>query len=446
MQLDDIIDQSSFGSVHIRIVSIAAMVMFLEGLDIQLIGFAAPRIIEILGIPTTAFGIIFSAGLLGALAGAAIIGSLGDRFGRKPLIYASITIFALGTFITPLATSVELLVLIRFVASLGLGGVIPNLLALVAEYAPTRLRGTLVAGVATGQLVGGMVGGLVSGWIIDRHGWASLFEGAGILSMLLLPVVAWGLPESIRYLARTQSNHPQTLRQIQLLRSDLAQFSGKIELPPVVTPPSIASLLSRDLRRTTLLLWLATAANLFMTAFVIYWLPVLLNRSGMPLPTAIFMVSAMNGGGIVGGMVLARALDKLPPCRVLIGSYLFAAISIAMIGPIAPHAGGVVICTALAGFFGLGCYVGMNILAANAYPTLLRSSGIGWVMATGKLGSIGGPIAASAGLAIGIPLSQVFLIPAAGGLVAAAALLALQAKGYRYHAPHPPSNAAQCNE
>lgn len=162
-----------------------------------------------------------------------------------------------------------------------------------------------------------------------------------------------------------------------------------------------------------------------MTAFVIYWLPTLLERMGMPLKDAILAISVMNGTGILGGLAVARALDRWEPIRVLVATYLFAACAIGAIGAVAPATFGVLVVAGLSGFFGLGAYAGINVLAATLYPTRLRSAGIGWAIAFGKVGSILGPMAATAGLASGVPLSSVFLISASGGVVAAMALLLL---------------------
>lgn len=426
MLLGDIIDDAPIGRVHIRVIAIGFLIMFIEGVDIQIIGFAAPAIIRELGIIPQHFGIVFSAGLLGATIGAALLGPLGDRIGRKPLIFVNVIFFGLGTLATPLAQSIEQFVAIRFLASLGLGGVIPNLLALVAEYAPKRARGTIVAGVATGQLAGGMAGGFFSGWMIGVYGWAPIFTIAGVLSLLLAPLVLIGLPESLRFLSQKERNAARVTAELGKLRSDMAGAHASLTFPPGAKQPPVTALLARDIRTTTLLLWLAIAANLFMTAFVIYWLPTLLERMGMPLSDAILAVSLMNGAGILGGFAVARALDRWPPLNVLILVYVLAALAVGSIGTVAPNTVGVTIIVVLAGFFGLGAYAGINVLAATLYPTALRSAGIGWAIALGKVGSIFGPMAATAGLASGMPLPSVFLISASGGLVAAAALLGLR--------------------
>jgi len=424
--LDELIDGAPIGRVHHKILAIGLLIMFIEGIDIQIIGFVAPAIIRAWALPPAEFGIIFSAGLLGATIGAAVLGPFGDRIGRKPLIVAATIVFALGTLATPLSSNVTELVVIRFLASIGLGGVIPNMLALVAEYSPARVRASFVATVATAQLAGGMVGGIASGWAIGIFGWHPIFYVAGAASLVMVPVVLFTLPESLRFLSQRERYRDRVIKGLRELRKDLPDVSLAEEDMVTRPPTPVTALLARDVRTTTLLIWLAIAANLFMTAFVIYWLPTLLERLGMPLSQAILAVSLLNFAGIVGGLFVARMLDVRPPLKVLIAVYGLAALSVGCIGFIAPATVGVMIIVFLTGFFGLGAYAGINVMAATVYPTHLRSAGIGWAIALGKVGSILGPMAATAGLAGGVPLQGVFLISATGGIVAAAALALLQ--------------------
>lgn len=425
MHLGTILDEAQPGWLHLRIVALSLAIMVLEGIDIQIIGFAAPTIILELGIAPPAFGVVFSAGLLGALIGAAVLGPLGDRIGRKPIIICSVLVFAIGTVATPIAGSVGGFVAIRLVASLGLGGVIPNVLALVAEYAPTRHRAAIVAIVATGQLLGGMVGGVVSGWAIPFAGWEPVFIGAGLISVAFVPLVWFGLPESLRFLSQSGRHNLRIHTQLQKLCGTTYDLPAGNQFPSEGVQPPITALLIHPFRTTTLLLWITISANLFMTTFVIYWLPTLLDRMGMPLGTAILAVSVMNGGGIAGGLLLSLVLARFQPVLVLFVTYLLASCAVAAIGVVAPDVTGVMVASSLAGFLGLGAYSGVSVIAATHYPTGLRSAAIGWAIALGKLGSISGPMAASAGLAGGVPIRIVFLISASGGVVAAAALLML---------------------
>ena len=432
----NVIDSAPMSRFQLRILAIVAAVMILEGIDIQCISFVAPAIVREWQIEPAAFGIVFSVGLIGALIGAAVLGPLGDRFGRKPIIIVNILFFAIGTAATPLAWDVTSLTMIRFLTSLGLGGVTPNAIALVSEYAPTRVRALFVAIVATSPLAGGMLGGLASRWLIPAFGWEWVFYGAGILSLAVL-VPALALPESVRFLLAKDRQH----EQVALLIARIDPATGyRPDARFRLSAQDAAATDMRDLFRgglapVTLLLWLGVAANLFMTVLLIYWLPLLLEQQGIAMGTAIVATSVLNGAGIIGGVVLAFLVDRVGAPRVIVTASFAATVVVVLIGAAAPNVAATLICVFLAGFFGLGSYAGFNVVSASVYPVQIRSAGVGWALSIGKAGAAAGPFAASTALALDMPMTGIYLIAAAAGLVAALAILAIsmRARSLRPH-------------
>jgi AAHS family 4-hydroxybenzoate transporter-like MFS transporter len=419
----EVIDNASLGHLQIRILAMIAIVMVLEGIDIQCISFVAPAIMRDWDIEAAALGAVFSVGLIGALVGAAIFGPLGDRFGRKPIIIANILFFAIGTLVTPLAWDVQSLAIIRFLTSLGLGGVTPNAIALVAEYAPTKVRALFVAIVATAPLAGGMLGGLASRWVIPTYGWEAVFYGAGALGLLILFPV-FGLPESARFLIATGQRRDLVARILGRLDPGRT-YKGDEHFTLAASERNaagMADLFRSGLAGITLLLWLGVAANLFMTVLLIYWLPLLLEGQGVAMGTAIVATSILNGAGILGGIVLAFLVDLVGAPRVIIGASFAAALVVPLIGLAAPDTAMTILFVFLAGFFGLGSYAGFNVVAAAVYPVRVRSAGVGWALSIGKAGAAAGPFAASTALAMEMPLGGIYLIAAFAGLVAAGAI------------------------
>lgn len=419
-----IIDSAPLGRVQLKLLAIVAAVMILEGIDIQCISFVAPAILADWKIEASAFGAVFSVGLIGALVGAAVLGPLGDRFGRKPIIIANILFFALGTLATPLAWDVPSLTAIRFLTSLGLGGVTPNAIALVSEYAPSRVRALFVAIIATSPLAGGMLGGLASGWIIPAYGWEGVFYAAGGLSLLiLLPVLS--LPESARFLI-AKGRRPDLVARVMGKLDRSRAYSGDERFYLSETERSAAGI--GDLFRhgragITLLLWVGVAANLFMTVLLIYWLPILLQQQGMAMGSAIVATSLLNGAGIVGGVALAFLVDRVGAARVIVGASFAAAAIVPLIGLAAPAVLPTLLLVFFSGFFGLGSYAGFNVIAASVYPVPIRSAGIGWALSIGKAGAAAGPYAASTALSFSMPMTGIYFIAATAGLVAAGAIV-----------------------
>jgi AAHS family 4-hydroxybenzoate transporter-like MFS transporter len=425
MNINKVIDDAPFGRFYISLFSLSLLIMILEGVDIQIIGFVAPLMIKEWGIPSADFGIVFSSGLAGAMVGAMLLGSLGDRVGRRPLIIWSMILFGVGTLLTPLVPDITTLVILRFVTSLGLGGVVPNIISLCAELAPSRFRASFVGTVATSQLVGGVVGGIVSSWLIDDYGWQVIFYLAGGLSVLTLIPVYFILPESLRFMV--QSGKPAERIEALIKRigvDDVSVDTIQMDRTEVKNPGTI-NLFREGRALMTSLLWLAIAFNLFMTAFIIYWLPTLLVELGVALPTAITSITVMNAAGIIGGVSISFAIGRFGPFRVLGLAYFISALAVSVIGFTAPDVLGVMVLVFIAGFLALGGFAGINLLAATLYPTKLRSAGVGGAVAASKGGAIVGPLAAGAGLAANVPLTGVFMISAAGGLVACLAIFLL---------------------
>ena len=415
----NVIDNAILSSCQIRVLITASLVMILEGIDIQCISFVAPTIVEAWGIEMGGFGIVFTAGLIGAVIGAAVFGPLGDKFGRKPIIFTNVIFFGVGTLVTPLASDIESLVIIRFLASLGLGGVTPNCIALVSEYAPTRFKALFISIIAVSPLTGGVLGGLFSRSVIPVYGWEGVFYIAGGVSIAaLVPVIF--LPESIRFLVTTRQKNNQIVkimnridRSTQYISGDHFYLKGEQQ-----GTKKLSDLFTKDLLWMTLLLWLALAANLFMMVLLINWLPLLLDQQGVARGTAILSVSILNFGGIAGGIALAIMSDRIGIYRTLFTASLFASLATALIGVTAPQILPMMACIFLSGFLGLGTYAGFATLAASVYPVHIRSTGIGWALSIGKCGAAIAPLSVSAALAYGLSIPAVYCAAGIIGLVA----------------------------
>src|SRR5665213_124722 len=139
-----LIDAHPIGALQIRTLILCGLAALLDGFDLQSIGLAAPGIIATLHVPPRSFGMVFSAALLGLMLGAFSLGPIADRLGRRRILIGALVIFGVFTFATAYARSFEMLLAIRFLAGIGLGGAMPSFISLGSEYAPRRLRVMLV--------------------------------------------------------------------------------------------------------------------------------------------------------------------------------------------------------------------------------------------------------------------------------------------------------------
>src|SRR5207302_8694659 len=195
------IDQQPVGGFQIKLLLACAAVLFLDGFDTTAIGFVAPSLAREWSLSKGALGPGFSAGLFGLMIGALVFGPLADRIGRKKIIIFSTLAFGLGALVTAFVQDVNTLLAIRFLTGLGLGGAMPNAVAMTSEFNPRRRRATMVMIMFCGFSVGAALGGFLAAALIPHFGWRSVFVVGGIAPLIMVPILARRLPESVRFLA-----------------------------------------------------------------------------------------------------------------------------------------------------------------------------------------------------------------------------------------------------
>src|SRR6202790_2077842 len=213
----EFIDQQPVGGFQIRLLLTCAAVLFLDGFDAQAIGYVAPALAKEWGLTKGALGPVFSAGLFGLMIGALLFGPLADRAGRKKIIILSTLAFGIGALVTALVQDLNTLLAIRFLTGLGLGGAMPNAIAMTSEFNPRRRRATMVMIMFCGFSVGAALGGLLAAALIPHFGWRSVFIVGGVAPLLLVPILVLRLPESVRFLPLTGRANERVARLLGLL-------------------------------------------------------------------------------------------------------------------------------------------------------------------------------------------------------------------------------------
>src|ERR1700732_2487150 len=186
----EFIDSQPVGGFQLKLLLTCAAVLVLDGFDTTAIGFVAPSLAKEWGLTKGALGPVFSAGLFGLMIGALTLGPLADRIGRKKIIIFSTLAFGIGTLVTAFVQDVNMLLAIRFLTGLGLGGAMPNTVAMTSEFNPQRRRATMVMIMFCGFSLGAALGGLLAAWLIPQFGWRSVFVVGGLAPLALVPVVA----------------------------------------------------------------------------------------------------------------------------------------------------------------------------------------------------------------------------------------------------------------
>ncbi|KWH33567.1 4-hydroxybenzoate transporter [Burkholderia cepacia] len=422
------IDRHRVAPFQAAIVVLCFLIVAIDGFDTASIGFIAPVIRAEWGLSPAQLAPVFGAGLAGLMAGALVFGPFGDRFGRKRLLLACVACFGIASAASASAGGLTELIAWRFVTGLGLGGAMPNAITLTSEYCPARRRSLLVTTMFCGFTIGSALGGLAAAALIEHHGWRAVLVVGGAAPLLLLPVLAWRLPESVRYLVNRHAPSARIAAMLGRIAPDPRLANASFTAPagkPAGSP--LGRLFGPDLLRGTLLLWL----TFFMSLLVIYllssWLPTLLRTTGATLRTAAHVTAMFQVGGTLGAIVLGWLMDRFDPHRVLACSYAAAGVFVATIGVVAASPWGAALAVFAAGFCVSGSQVGANALSAAFYPTECRTTGVSWANGIGRGGSVVGSMAGGAMLAMGVPLSTAFAVVAAPCVIAAIAVLALGA-------------------
>ncbi len=423
------IDGAAISPLQWRVFALTLAASIFDGFDTMVMSFLAPAITREWGSSHAAFGLVFSATLLGAAIGAATLGLLADRIGRKKLVTAAILWFGLLTIACAFATGITSLVVLRFVAGLGLGGAIPNMLALAAEYAPARRRSTIVSVITWGTPLGAVLGGLIAPHVLVVADWRAMLLVAGMAPVLLVPLLWIGLPESVRFLALQSSSDVRLLVILRRICPALPVAAGTrfVLAERTVGRASIGALFRDGLAAGTILLSAAMFTSLLLSFMLVNWTPTLLERAGIPLSDAIMGTIVLNLSGIVGSLGIARVVDgRLRGSAVLAMSYLCAVAAILCAGT-ATMLEGIPLPILMAtlgasGFFLIGSQITLSAYITAFFPTALRGTGIGFNNAVARCGSLLGPALGGILLSAGIDPAHILFAGVIPGLLSAVAL------------------------
>jgi len=427
-----VIDDAPFGSLQFFVAALCAVVAMLDGFDTQAIAYVAPSIVDDWKLQPAAFGPIFGGGLLGLTIGALILSPFADKFGRKVVIVACVVMFGVCSFLTASADSLQHLLMYRVLTGIGLGGAMPNIIALTNEYAPSRMKATLVTVMFCGFPLGSTLGGFLTAPLIQAYGWQSVFLVGGAAPLVLVPILMFFLPESIRFLA-TRDSRKETVAAI-LSRIDprasvdgfIAEVRAEAGTQHQQRRFPVLELFRDGRARRTLVVWTVFFMNLLVMYFLVNWLPSLLRNSGLPLQIAILSTALLNLGGVAGGIVLGRLIDRRDPYLVLGVAYAAAAGFIALIASFTSNVPFLLIATTFAGVGVSGAQIGLNAVTAASYPTAIRSTAIGWALGVGRVGSILGPTIGGVLLGLGWTPGSLLMAAVIPAAIAAAAAISLR--------------------
>jgi AAHS family 4-hydroxybenzoate transporter-like MFS transporter len=413
VDVSEIIERQKLSRFLAGLVAISWIITFFDGLDANLVSFAAPYFRSEYRLTTVQTGNIFSMHQIGTLIGGFVLAFAGDLIGRRPAVILATAAFGVLTMCFYFANSYAALFTLRLVDGIPLGGMLPLAWALNIEYAPKRYRATIVTLIMLGYSFGTALGGPVANWLIPRFGWKSVFIFGGAGALASAAVLFAMLPESIRFLAAKGRSPERIAAMLRRVAPEFAVPAGASFI--VGDEPGHAKnfkpslLFQGELRRITPLLWIAYIASSFAVFFIVNWTPLVFEALGYSRSQAANASSMLSLMGAIGGVLLMRFTDRRGAIAIT-AMPVTCTILLLTAGFVTFGQGVFLVLTAFIGLFLIGGHFGMHSISGIFYPSAYRANGAGWATSVAKIGSVTGPMVGGWILATTLPVRNIFAV------------------------------------
>lgn len=446
LDVTQIVDRQPVSRFLQGVLFLCVLVTLADGYNISVVAFAAPGIVKAWHLDRAALGPLFSSSLFAGLIGPFLFGVVGDWIGRRNSMIVSVLMIGIFGIVSGYCTTLDSLIITRFIAGIGMSGALAVTVAAVNEFAPRRLRATFVTIVFSGTTIGSGLPGLVAPGILAHHGWQTLFFVGGVVPLFLALAVYLFLPETPKFLCLRSARHGELAKLLRRLdpRLQVPVDVGYVLGGEVVTTRFsawhyVGQLFAGKLALLTPLLWVGALVAMVVFHSFNTWLPILLTDSGVPFAKAARMIVLFQFFGTLGGWTIARPLDRLGmlPCTVL---YVLGIPVVASLGLPGHTELMMMVLISLAGFCVLGLHFAQVSCVSSVYPTSVRAFGVGFFMLFARLGGAFGPILVGALVARHMSLNTMFYwaaVPLALGTVASIAVTVLYRANYHKKADAP---------
>lgn len=421
IDVNDVIDNATFTRFHWKVLFWCTLIIIFDGYDLVIYGVVLPLLMEQWNLNPYVAGLLGSSALFGMMFGAMGFGMLSDRLGRKKTILMCVVLFSLTTVINGFATTPWQFGILRFIAGLGIGGVMPNVVSLMSEYSPKKSRSTLVALMFSGYAVGGMMSAGLGIWIVPNFGWEIMFYLAAV-PLLLLPLMMKFLPESVAFLmAQKGEGEARSILQKVAPVHDISEMDTLTVPATTESKAPVLELFRGGRAFSTVMFWIAFFCCLLMVYALGSWLPKLMSLAGYELSSSLMFLMVLNIGAIFGAVGGGWLADRLSLRTVLVSFFILASVSLVMLGYESPM-WFLYTLMGVAGATTIGSQILLYAYVAQYYPTSIRSTGLGWASGIGRNGAIVGPMIGGTLLALALPHHMNFLALAIPGAIATVAI------------------------
>jgi MFS transporter, AAHS family, 4-hydroxybenzoate transporter len=359
-------------------VAICFILNFCDGIDVLIVSFSSTEIIKEFDLSKVQMGYIFSSGLVGMTLGCFLIAPSADKMGRRKILILSLSLITIGMLLISMCNSYLLLLLLRFITGLGIGGILPAMAATASEFSNNKHRDFNVALVQAGWPTGAIITGFVCAYTIPQYGWRFAFLMAGCISLLMLLMVYFLMTDSLDFLLTKQPNN--ALVKINAVLK-------KMKIPVVAALP----IKPAEFKDSTVKSWIAVFFGFLTLYTLMSWVPAIAKEMGLPPDKAIYAGVALNAGAAIGS-ASNGALGSKYGLRNTISLFMLSGFIVMLLYSNINWAITMLfILIFLIGIFVQGGFNGLYPALTRIYPSHIRATGSGYAFGIGRLGAIIGP-------------------------------------------------------
>lgn len=421
-----IIESAAMSRLQYLIIGLTVGLNALDGFDVLAISFAGPGIAGEWGLGNAGLGYVLSMELIGMAVGSVFLGGVADKIGRKPTILGCLFAMAIGMFMVTTTSSLAELAVWRVITGLGIGGMLASINAVAAEFSNTKKRAFAISTMAIGYPVGGFIGGSVVSYLMNFFDWRVVFYFGTAVTVIFIPLVHFGMPESVHWLTRKQPEGALDRINATLKRFGHQAVSSLPDIDAAARKVSTSFLFSKAMVWTTILVTAAYFLHVITLYYLLKWTPKLVFDLGFTQAQAGEALTWASLGGALGCIFFGVLSIRFSLKSLTIFTFVMAWIFTAVYGRAGEELDAIKWYVAMAGFFTNAGIVGMYAILAQVFPTHARASGTGFAVGIGRGGSVLSPIIAGYLLEGGLGMPSLSLIMGAGSVVAAVILLALK--------------------
>ncbi len=387
----NLIDNSPMSSFQIIIVAMCFILNMNDGIDVLVVSFSGSEITKEWGLSKTELGYIFSAGLAGMTLGAFFLAPLADKLGRRKIFIVALTLITTGMLLVSICNSYALLLILRLITGLGIGGILPTMAATASEFSNNKNRDFNVGLVQAGWPVGAIFTGFFCAYAIPEFGWRYAFLFAGGISFLMLIGVLIYMTDSLDFLGKQQPNNAQQRVNILLEKMGHDGIETLPAKPLESSKKPISVLFSPEYLNATLKLWTAVFFGFLTLYTLMSWVPNIAKDAGLPFEMATYVGIALNMGAAIGTATLGLVAGKFGLKKTVLGFMICAFWVMLVYGNITLTTALIFVMIFLIGMFVQGGFNGMYPTMSRVYDTEIRTTGVGFSIGIGRFGAIIGP-------------------------------------------------------